>query len=64
MIATALSPGVMRKGHYKYGDRGSAVVKVLSYKSEGRWFDSNGVIEFFINIIPLIAVLPWVRLSL
>ena len=21
------------------GDRGSAVVKVLRYKSEGRWFD-------------------------
>ena len=25
---------------YKYnGDRGSTVVKVLCYKSEGRWFD-------------------------
>jgi hypothetical protein len=23
------------------GDRGSTVVKVLSYKSEGRWFDSR-----------------------
>jgi len=23
------------------GDRGSAVVKVLRYKSEGRWFDSR-----------------------
>jgi len=22
-----------------YGDRGSTVVKVLCYKSEGRWFD-------------------------
>jgi hypothetical protein len=22
-----------------YGDRGSTVVKVLRYKSEGRWFD-------------------------
>ena len=24
---------------YVYGDRGSTVVKVLCYKSEGRWFD-------------------------
>ena len=23
------------------GDRGSAVVKVLCYQSEGRWFDSS-----------------------
>ena len=23
------------------GDRGSAVVKVLCYKSEGRWFDPS-----------------------
>ena len=23
------------------GDRGSTVVKVLCYKSEGRWFDST-----------------------
>jgi len=23
------------------GDRGSTVVKVLCYKSEGRWFDSS-----------------------
>ena len=26
--------------HY-FGDRGSTVVKVLCYKSEGRWFDSR-----------------------
>jgi hypothetical protein len=25
------------------GDRGSAVVKVLCYKSEGRWFDQSAV---------------------
>jgi len=25
--------------YVKYGDRGSTVVKVLCYKSEGRWFD-------------------------
>ena len=24
-----------------YGDRGSTVVNVLCYKSEGRWFDSR-----------------------
>jgi len=24
-----------------YGDRGGTVVKVLCYKSEGRWFDWN-----------------------
>ena len=24
-----------------YGDRGGTVVKVLCYKSEGRWFDSR-----------------------
>jgi len=29
------------------GDRGSTVVKVLCYKSEGRWFDPNG---FFVDI--------------
>jgi len=32
---------------WKIGDRGSTVVKVLCYKSEGRWFDSSG---FFIDI--------------
>ena len=25
--------------HAKNGDRGSTVVKMLCYKSEGRWFD-------------------------
>jgi len=29
------------------GDRGSTVVKVLCYKSKGRWFDVSG---FFIDI--------------
>jgi hypothetical protein len=31
----------MNKNQYKMhgGDRGSTVVKVLRYKSEGRWFD-------------------------
>ena len=31
----------------KIGDLGSTVVKVLCYKSEGRWFDTS---EFFIDI--------------
>jgi hypothetical protein len=34
------------------GDCGSTVVKVLHYKSEGRWFDPDGVMEFFIDINP------------
>jgi len=32
------------------GDRGSTVVKVLCYKSEGRWFDPSWFREFFIDI--------------
>jgi len=32
------------------GDCGSTVVKVLCYKSEGRWFDPSGVSGFFIDI--------------
>ena len=27
--------------NYIMGDRGSTVVKVLCYKSEGRWFDPS-----------------------
>ena len=27
--------------YFTTGDRGSTVVKVLCYKSEGRWFDSK-----------------------
>jgi hypothetical protein len=33
------------------GDRGSTVVKVLRYKSEGRWFDPRWY-QFFIDINP------------
>jgi len=33
--------------HLLKRDRGSTVVKVLCYKSEGRWFDVSG---FFIDI--------------
>jgi hypothetical protein len=34
------------------GDRGSTVVKVLRYKSEGRWFDHMVSLQFFIDINP------------
>ena len=43
---------------------GGTVVKVLCYKSEGRWFDSRWSLEFFIDIILPIALWPWGRLSL
>jgi len=32
------------------GDSGSAVVKALCYKSEGRWFDASWKLEIFIDI--------------
>ena len=34
------------------GERGSTVVKVLYYKSEGRWFDPSWCQGFFIDIKP------------
>jgi len=42
-------------------DCGSTVVKVLCYKSEGRWFDSR---LCHWHKIPLIALWPWGWLSL
>ena len=34
-----LYSGVLNINEEKAGDRGGTVVKVLCYKSEGRWFD-------------------------
>ena len=44
--------------HSNIGDRGSTVVKVLCYKSKGRWFDPS-----LHEILP-IALWLWGRLSL
>ena len=47
-----------------HGDRGNTVVKVLCYKSEGRWFDPIWCRWIFHwHKIPLIALWPWGRLS-
>jgi hypothetical protein len=46
-------------------DRGSTVVKVLRYKSEGRWFDPRWCHwNFSLTKIFLIALWPWRRISL
>ena len=38
---------------YRIGERGGAVVKVLCYKSEGRWFDSRWCHWNFFNDVML-----------
>jgi len=51
--------------HRSTGDHGSAVVKVLCYKSEGHWFDPSWFQWIFHrHKIPLISLWPWGRLSL
>jgi len=42
-------PGAWLSGSY-FGNRGSTVVKVLCYKSEGRWFDPSWCQWIFIHI--------------
>ena len=45
---------------FTFGDRGSAVVKALCYKSEGRGFDSGWChCNFFVDLILLAALWPW-----
>jgi len=41
LIRLTVIPFILRSAFRDNGDRGNTVVKVLRYKSEGRWFDSR-----------------------
>jgi len=47
------SPYIFKIHYIIVRDRGGTVVKVLCYKSEGRWFVPAGVSGFFIDITSL-----------
>jgi len=59
------SPLISPNIHRVVGDRGSTVLRVLCYKSGGRWFDPSWCQWIFHwHKIFLIAKWPWGRLSL
>jgi len=64
-IYVTVSDLLLRGISVRWGDCGSTVVKMLCYKSEGRWFDPSWCQWIFHwRKILLIALWPWGRLSL